>query len=73
MKGLNASSASILSKFADEPKMRGVADTPEGCTACQSARPGQAGELGKGEPDKIQQGQVRVLHLRRNSCMYQCR
>ena len=47
-----------LSKFADVTKMGGVVDTPEGCAACHSARPRQAGELGGEEPDEIQQGQV---------------
>jgi len=47
-----------LSKFADDTKLGGVVDTLEGCAACHSARPRQAGELGGEEPDEIQQGQV---------------
>jgi len=42
-----------LSKFADDTKQGGVMDTLASC-----ARPGQAGELGREEPDGVQQGQV---------------
>ena len=44
-----------LSKCADT-KLGGAADTGRLC--CHSARTGQAGELGREEPDEIQQGQV---------------
>ncbi|PKU46236.1 rna-directed dna polymerase from mobile element jockey-like [Limosa lapponica baueri] len=38
-----------LSKFADDTKLGGVADTPEGC---HTARPGQAGELDREKPNE---------------------
>ena len=38
---------------------------------CHSARPGQAGELGRKEPDEVLQGQCRVLHLEKNNCVNQ--
>ena len=44
-------------EFADDTKLRGVADAPEGCD-CHSARPGQAGELGREESDEVQQRQM---------------
>ena len=43
-----------LSQFADGTKLGGVVDTP---LCCHSARPGQAGELGREEPAEVQQGQ----------------
>jgi len=45
-----------LSKFADDTKLGGVVDTGRLC--CHSVRPGQAGKLGREEPDEVQQGQV---------------
>ncbi|GAB0183775.1 mitochondrial enolase superfamily member 1 [Grus japonensis] len=47
-----------LSKFADDTKLGGAADTAEGCAAILMARSGQAGELGGEEPNEIRQGQV---------------
>ena len=44
-----------LSKFADDTKLGGVVNIPAGC---YSARPGQAGELGREEPHEAQQGQM---------------
>ena len=43
---------SILSKFVDDTKLGGVADTPEGCATIQQ-EPGQTGELGWEEPDEV--------------------
>jgi len=43
-----------LNKFADDTKLGGVADKPEG----HSVRPRQAGEFGVEEPDEVQQGEV---------------
>jgi len=39
---------STFSKFADDTKLGGVADAPEGCS-----RPGQAGELSREEPYEV--------------------
>jgi len=49
-----------LSKSADDTKLGGAADN-SGRLCCHLVRPGQAGELGAGEPDEVQQGQVQDL------------
>jgi len=46
-----------LSKFADDTKLGGVVDTPV-TLCCHPARPGQAGELGREEPDGVPQRQM---------------
>jgi len=43
---------STLSKFADVMKLGGMADTLRRLF-CHSVRPGQAGELGREEPDEV--------------------
>ncbi|PKU46366.1 rna-directed dna polymerase from mobile element jockey- hypothetical protein [Limosa lapponica baueri] len=53
---LDEGTGCILRKFIDDTKLGGLADTPEGCEIIQ--HPGQAGELGREEPDEVQQGQV---------------
>ena len=45
-----------LSKFADDTELGGVADPRRLCY--HSTRPGQAGKLGREEPDEVQQGQT---------------
>ena len=56
-----------LGKFADT-KLGGAADTPE-----VAVRPGQAGELGQGEPHGIQQKQVQGPAPGRNNPVHQYR
>ena len=59
-----------LSKFDDETKLGGVADTPEGCAAVQQ-------ELDRMESwaeknlMRFNKSRCRVLHLERNNCMHQ--
>ena len=59
-----------LSKFDDETKLGGVADTPEGCDAVQQ-------ELDRMESwaeknlMRFNKSRCRVLHLERNNCMHQ--
>jgi len=45
-----------ISKLADDTKLGGVVDTPARL-CCHPARPGEAGELGREEPDGVQHGQ----------------
>jgi len=52
--GLDEELECTLSKFADDKAGRSGGYTGRLC--CHSARPGQAGELGREEPDEVQQG-----------------
>ncbi|KAK4829413.1 hypothetical protein QYF61_003977 [Mycteria americana] len=72
-KDLNDGTECTLSKFADDTKIGGVADTPrEGCAAIQR-------DLDRLENwadrnlTKFNKGKCKVLHLGRNSLMYQHR
>ena len=56
-----------LSKFVDDTKLGGVANTPEVC--CHSARPKQAGVWTERNLTRFTKGKCRVLHLRRSNCM----
>ncbi|GAB0175600.1 mitochondrial enolase superfamily member 1 [Grus japonensis] len=60
-----------LSKFADNTKLGGVADMPEGCTAIQR----DLNRLEKWADRKFMQfnkGNCKVLHLGRNNLRHQC-
>jgi len=58
-----------LSNFADDTKLGGVVDTPEGCAAIQ----GDLESWAERNLMKFSKGKCKVLHLGRNNPMHQYR
>ena len=61
-----------LSKSADDTKLGGVADTPEGCAAIHQDLDRVEGWAERNLRE-FHKGKHTVLHLGRNNCMYQYR
>jgi len=64
---LNKGIGPTLSKFADDTKLGGVADTPEGSVAILW---GFSWDLGREEPDEVQQNKCRVWNLGKKKHMH---
>uniref|UniRef100_A0A8C3CEB3 Reverse transcriptase domain-containing protein n=1 Tax=Cairina moschata TaxID=8855 RepID=A0A8C3CEB3_CAIMO len=69
---LDEAIVSVLSKYADDTKLGGVADTPEGCAAIQRDLDLLERWTGR-NPMRFNKSKCRVLHLGRNNHMYQYR
>ncbi|GAB0208703.1 mitochondrial enolase superfamily member 1 [Grus japonensis] len=70
--GLDEGTECTFSKFVDDTKLGGVADTPEGCAAIQQDLDRLENWVKK-KHMKFNKGKRRVLHLGRNKPMHQYR